>query len=328
MRRRRLVTHCHSWQLTEPFVISRGSMATSDVAIVELHEGNHVGRSETVGVLYRGETPETISRQIESVHAAIEAGAGREDLYQLLPAGGARNALDCALWDLEAKLTGVRTWQSAGMPRGGPVRTAVTIGIRPLSAYESAARRLADHPWIKIKVGHSEPVEAVRIVRHAAPNARLVVDPNQAWSIAELEAYAPAMAQLKVDLLEQPVSAGADDGLLGLNLPIPICADEAVNTIDELPHLIGRYQFINIKLDKTGGLTEALRLAHAARAQGLRLMVGCMTGGSLAMAPAMVLAQICEVVDLDGPVLQQEDWPGGIVYERGTMQPPWPAFWG
>lgn len=328
MSARKLSLHSHSWKLKEPFVIARGTQLTSEAAVVELGDGDHVGRGEAAGVLYRGETPDTIRREIEAVRGAIEAGAGRENLLKLLPAGGARNALDCALWDLEAKQTGVRAWQRAGLERGGSVTTAVTIGIRSLAAYERAARGLADHPWIKVKVDQSNPVEAVRAVRNAAPSARLVVDVNQAWSVADLKHYGPAMADLKVDLLEQPVAAGPDDALLGLKYPVPICADESVNTIDDLPRLVGRYQFINIKLDKTGGLTEALRLARAARALGLRLMSGCMCGSSLAMAPAMVLGQLCEVNDLDGPLLQSEDWPGGIVYGGGVMQPPWPAFWG
>lgn len=323
-----LVMRSHSWRLKEPFVISRGAMLTSDAALVELRQGDHIGRSETVGVLYRGETPATLKRQIDTVRAVIESGVDRQDLYQLLPAGGARNALDCALWDLEAKKTGVRVWQRAGLASNGPVTTAVTIGMRSLPEYERTARSLADHPWIKVKVGKVDPVEAVRAVRRAAPDARLVVDPNQAWSIADLVAYAPAMVELGVGLLEQPVVAEADDALLRLDYPVPICADEAVNTVDDLPRLVGRYQFINIKLDKTGGLTEALRLAQAARAHGLRLMAGCMAGGSMAMAPAMVLARLCEVVDLDGPLLQSEDWPDGIAYERGVMQPPSPQFWG
>lgn len=328
MSKRQLRIRRHAWKLKEPFVISRGAMLTSDVLIVELQEGDHLGRGEAAGVLYRPEMPETMSREIEAVREQIEAGADRDDLLQLLPPGGARNVLDSALWDLEAKQTGVPVWRRAGLQRAGAVTTAVTIGIRSLPAYELAARSLADHPWIKVKVSKNDPIEAVRVVRNAAPNARLVVDPNQAWSIEDLKRYAPAMAELKVDLLEQPVAVGADDGLLGLEYPVSICADESVNTVDDLLRLVGCYQFINIKLDKTGGLSEALRLARAARHLGLRLMVGCMCGGSLAMAPAMVLGQLCEVIDLDGPLLQSEDWPDGIVYERGVMQPPWPAFWG
>jgi len=232
------------------------------------------------------------------------------------------------LWDLEAKLGGLRAWQRAGMAQGGAVTTALTIGIRPVAAYEQAAAKLADHPWIKVKVERADPLAAIRAVRRGAPDAKLVVDANQSWSIADLRSLGPAMAELGVSLLEQPLAFGRDEELVGLDCPVPICADESINTIDDLPRLIGRYDFINIKLDKTGGLTAALDLARAAQRAGLRLMSGCMAGSSLAMAPAMVLAQICEINDLDGPWLQDEDWPEGIVYQRGVMSPPWPAFWG
>ncbi|HEY1076142.1 MAG TPA: enolase C-terminal domain-like protein, partial [Fontimonas sp.] len=271
---------------------------------------------------------QTLLRDIEGVRAAIEAGASREDLLTLLPAGGARNALDGALWDLEARRTGVRVWQRAGLARGDAITTAITIGIRGVAEYEKAALALADHPWIKIKVDSTEPLAAVRAVRRVAPRARLVVDANQAWTVDDVQRLMPELLALGVDLLEQPVKVGHDDGLQGYASPIPICADESINTAADLPGLVGRYSFINIKLDKTGGLTTALELARAAQKLGLRLMSGCMCGGSLAMAPAMVLGQLCEINDLDGPMLQVGDWDGGIVYERGVMTPPWPAFWG
>lgn len=325
---RQLRITMRSWPLKEPFVIARGTQTHADAVIVELTSGQHRGRGEAVGVPYRGETPDTLMRDISRVCVAVEAGADRKDLLQLLPAGGARNALDAALWDLEAKLTGVPVWRRAGMERGKAVTTAITIGIRPLAAYEKAATALADHPWIKIKVDRTDPVASVAAVRRCAPNSKLIVDANQAWSIAELQNHSASLVALGVDLLEQPVAVGLDEGLAGWRCPIPVCADESINTTDDLPKLLGRYDFINIKLDKTGGLTAALELARAAQKAGLRLMSGCMVGGSLAMAPAMVLAQICEINDLDGPLLQAEDWPGGIVYDHGVMSPPWPAFWG
>ena len=325
---RKLKTWAHSWPMKEPFVIARGSQTTAEVAVVELESEGCIGRGEAAGVPYRGETPDSLMREIERVRPAIEAGADRDELLRLLPAGGARNVLDAALWDLEAKLTGLRAWQRAGMDHGAAVISAVTIGIRPIEAYERAARALADHPWIKIKVDRTDPVAAVTAVRRAAPVSRLVVDANQAWSIADLRTLGPVMAKLGVDLLEQPVDKSLDEGLAGIDCPVPLCADESVHTLADLPRLLGRYSFVNIKLDKTGGLTAALQLAHAARKAGFRLMSGCMAGGSLAMAPAMVLGQLCEINDLDGPLLQAEDWPGGIVYQRGVMSPPWPAFWG
>lgn len=326
--KRTLKAYARSWRMKEPFVIARGSQSMVDAVVVELSEKGVVGRGEAVGVPYRGETPATLMVDIGRVSEAIQEGADRQELLLLMPAGGARNALDAALWDLEAKLGGLRAWQRAGMAQGGAVTTALTIGIRPVAAYEQAAARLADHPWIKVKVERVDPLAAIRAVRRGAPDAKLVVDANQSWSIADLRSLGPAMAELGVSLLEQPLAFGRDEELAGLNCPVPICADESINTIDDLPRLISRYDFINIKLDKTGGLTAALDLARAAQRAGLRLMSGCMAGSSLAMAPAMVLAQICEINDLDGPWLQDEDWPGGIVYQRGVMSPPWPAFWG
>lgn len=326
--KRRLKAEARSWPMNEPFVIARGSQDSADVVVVELTQDGTTGRGEAVGVIYAGETPETMLREIAAVQAQIEAGADRAALTGLLPAGGARNALDAALWDLEARLSGVPVWQRAGLTRGAAISTAITIGIRPLPAYRKAALALAGNEWIKIKVDRTDPIGAVRAVREAAPQARLVVDANQAWSVDELQSLMPALVELGVALLEQPVKVGLDQGLLGYQSPIPICADESINTVADLPALVGRYQFINIKLDKTGGLTTALELARAAQKLGFRLMSGCMCGSSLAMAPAMVLAQLCEINDLDGPMLQAEDWPGGIVYQNGVMSPPWPHFWG
>ncbi|MGH8506055.1 MAG: N-acetyl-D-Glu racemase DgcA [Stenotrophobium sp.] len=326
--KRTLKAFSHSWPMIEPFVIARGTQTSADVIVVEIASGNIVGRGEAAGVPYAGETPETMLQQIEQVREQIEDGVDRIGLLRLLPAGGARNALDAALWDLESKLTGVPAWRRAGLDRGEAITTAITIGIRSLPGYEKAALALAGNPWIKIKVDKTDPLNAVRAVRHAAPGAKLVVDANQAWTVDDLKNLAPTLLDLGVDLLEQPVKVGFDDGLRGYRSPIPICADESINTAADLPALVGRYSFINIKLDKTGGLTTALELARAAQKLGFRLMSGCMCGSSLAMAPSMVLAQLCEINDLDGPVLQSGDWPGGIVYDRGVMTPPWPKFWG
>jgi L-alanine-DL-glutamate epimerase-like enolase superfamily enzyme len=324
----KLTIEPRSWRLREPFVIARGTRTVANSIVVELRAGNHVGRGEAAGVPYAGETQASMTAQIESVRGAIESGITPRELTGLLPAGGARNAVDAALWDLQARQTGVRAWVRAGVPTGGAVQSAVTIGIRTPEAYETAARALADHPWLKIKVDAADPIAAVAAVRRGAPQARLIVDANQAWNLEDLARFAPALVEYRVDLLEQPLAAGRDAGLSTASSPIPVCADESVNTIDDLAHLVGRYTFINIKLDKAGGLTAALELAQAAQQLGLRLMSGCMVGASLAMAPAMVLAQRCEINDLDGAFLLAEDWPGGIVYERGNMQPPWPAFWG
>jgi L-alanine-DL-glutamate epimerase-like enolase superfamily enzyme len=326
--RRKLTIHTRSWRLKEPFVISRGSQTTSKVVIVEIEEDGHVGRGEAVGVPYRGETVPGICAQIEGVRARIEAGADRAELQTLLPWGGARNALDCALWDLEARLTGVSVWSRAEVGAPRPIATTLTLGIRSLEAYEQRAREVASYPWLKVKVGAEQALEAVAAVRRGSPKARLVVDANQAWSVRQLIEIAPRLVDLGVDLLEQPVRAEDDEALHGLKLPIPVCADEPVKTVADLPRIADRYEFVNIKLDKAGGLTAGLELAHAARAQGLRLMVGCMVGSSLGMAPAMVVAQLCEVSDLDGPLLQAEDWPDAIVYRDGVMDLPPPSLWG
>lgn len=325
---RKLSARPHAWKLKEPFVISRGVRSEARVVVVELREDGRVGRGEAAGVAYHGETPESMLAQIEQVRPAIEGGCDRRELLRLMPAGGARHAVDAALWDLEAKRTGVPVWKRAGVARWQPVESAVTIGIRDNDAYEAAARERAGFPWIKVKVGRGSPVEAVAAVRRGAPGARLIVDANQAWTLDELREYAPQLQPFAVDLLEQPLAAGTDAGLIDYASPIPLCADESLSTRDDLPGLAGRYRFVNIKLDKTGGLTDALELAAAARAAGFRLMVGCMLGGSVSVAPGMVLAQQCEVCDLDGPWLQSEDWPHGIVYEQGRMALPAPELWG
>ncbi|MFT3761194.1 MAG: dipeptide epimerase [Pseudoxanthomonas sp.] len=325
---RELLARPHAWKLKEPFAIARGVRSEARVVIVELRENGAVGLGEAGGVAYHGETPETMLAQIEQARPAIEAGCGRRELLQLLPAGGARHALDAALWDLEAKSTGVPVWRRAGMPHWEPVASAVTIGIRDVDAYEAAARERAGFPWLKVKVGPGSPLEALAAVRRGAPDARLIVDANQAWTLDQLREYVPRIQPLRVDLLEQPLAVGADAGLGDYASLIPLCADESLSTQDDLPGLVGRYQFVNIKLDKVGGLTAALELATAARAAGFRLMVGCMLGGSVSVAPGMVLAQQCEVCDLDGPWLQAEDWPHGVVYRQGRMSMPAPPLWG
>jgi len=317
------------WQLREPFIIARATYTTSDVVIVKLQDGQFVGRGEAAGVDYHGETPDSMLAQLEAIRDRIEAGLTRAELLQVLPIGGARNALDAALWDLEAKRTGRRAWDLAGIGNTREIASAMTIGIRSIEGYEKAARDLMHYRWIKIKVSAENPLACIEAVRRGAPNSRLIVDANQAWDVPTLYSLGPKLAELRVDLLEQPVKVGGDDDLVAGRSPIPVCADESIDTIDDLPRLQSRYEFVNIKLDKTGGLTAALELAHAARAAGMRLMVGCMVTGSVGMAPGMVLAQLCEVVDLDGPLLQAEDWENPIQYDRtGVMSWPSPALWG
>jgi L-alanine-DL-glutamate epimerase-like enolase superfamily enzyme len=325
----KLTVQTKYWKLSEPFVIARGTYTTSDVIIVELQDGPHIGRGEAAGVDYHGETPDSMVAQVEAVRGKIEAGVTRAELLKLLPIGGARNALDAALWDLEAKRTGRRAWDLAGVGNTREIASAMTIGIRSIEGYEKAARGLGHYRWIKIKVNNDDPLGCIEAVRRGAPNSRLIVDANQAWDVPTLYSLGPQLAKLRVDLLEQPVKVGGDKDLELGRSPIPVCADESIDTIEDLQYLKTRYEFVNIKLDKTGGLTAALELAHAARAEGMRLMVGCMVTGSVGMAPGMVLAQLCEVVDLDGPLLQAEDWENPIQYDRtGVMSWPSPKLWG
>ena len=259
--------------------------------------------------------------------AAIEAGASRAELQSLLPAGGARNALDAALWDLEAKQSGVPVWQRAGVG-SKPVASVCTIGIRSIEEYERRARELASYRWLKIKVKRIGPLDAVAAVRRGAPAARLVVDPNQAWDLRTLHALAPRSSSCASMCSSSPCRSTRATSWSPASVRFQSAPMRRSILSADLPRVQGRYDFVNIKLDKTGGLTAALELAHAARAAGMRLMVGCMNAGSVAMAPGMVVAQLCEVVDLDGPLLQAEDWPDGIVYEDGVMAWPSPRLWG
>jgi L-alanine-DL-glutamate epimerase-like enolase superfamily enzyme len=318
-----------AWELREPFTISRGTMHTADAVLVTLTDANgNVGRGEAYGIPYEGETPQSILAQLERFRARIEDGLSRTDAQSLLPHGGARCGLDLALWDLEARQTGVRAWQRARIEAPRAVTTAFTIGMRSLEATARRAGELRHLPVLKIKVDAREPLAVIRSVHAASPMARLIVDPNQSWSLALLRELAPQLADLNVVLLEQPLPVGGDDGLEDYDCPLPVCADEVIHDLADLPRAIGRYDVVNIKLDKSGGLTEALALAHAALAADLRLMVGCMAGSSLAMAPAAIVAQLCDFVDLDGPLLQKDDWPHALEYANGRMSFPDPALWG
>lgn len=316
------------WPLHEPFEISRGVQRDTPSILVEIRGPRARGRGEGIGVNYAGETLDSMIAQIETIVPALRAGITRIELAALLPAGGARCAVDSALWDLEAKTTGVPAWQRAGLNGLAPVDTVYSIGIRSLAEYETTAARYAAFAMLKVKVADTDPVAAVRAVRAGAPDSGLIIDPNQAWSIDRLKALAPAMADLGVVLLEQPIPVGAEEGLVGYRCPVPLCADELIQDRRDLVRAAGRFDVVNIKLDKTGGLTEGLALADEAEALGLKLMVGCMAGSSLAMAPAHLLAQRCAYVDIDGPLLQSEDWPDGLVYRDGVVQPPTAAFWG
>ena len=318
-----------AWPMREPFAIARGVQTDQPTVIVTLHDAQgRRGRGEGCGVDYAGETPASMISELEALRGRIEAGISRGELCDLLPPGGARCALDAALWDLEAKQTGTGVFARAGIVAPKAVATAYTIGIRDLAAYKATARAYADYPVLKIKVAGDDPLAAIAAVRRGAPKPALIVDANQSWSVAQLKALAEPLSRMGVVLLEQPIPVGAEAGLDGYASPIWLAADELINDRSDLARAKGRFSVINIKLDKTGGLTEALALAAEAKAQGFELMVGCMAGSSLSMAPAMVLAQSCRFVDLDGPLLQSEDWPDGMTYTTGIVSPPDPHFWG
>ena len=297
-------------------MISRGSKTEAEVVVAEIAAGAHRGRGEAVPYGRYGETAASVLAQIEGVRAQVEAGLDRAGLQELLPSGAARNALDCALWDLEAKRAGVRAWTLAGRARVDPVKTCFTISLGSAAEMAEAARANARRPILKLKIAGPDDVDAVAAVRNAAPRTRLIVDVNEGLSFDELRRLAPELARLDVKLLEQPLAAGEDAVLEGYESPVPLCADESVHTRAELAVCAGRYGLINIKLDKTGGLTEALALAAEARARGFRLMVGCMVATSLAMAPALILAQGAAFVDLDGPLLLARDRQPGLLDHR------------
>jgi len=316
-----------NWPLHKPFKISRDVHMHSETIVCEVRDGKLAGRGEAAGVSYAGETQASIQQQIEDVAAEISAGISRKDLQALLPPGGARNAVDCALWDLEAKRSGKTIWELLGWePR--PVTTVYTVGIDDAENMQKDAAAHSDCPIIKVKVGIGDPLEQISAIRAGAPDSAIVIDANQAWTVADLERYALPLKELGVEMIEQPMSKLADDALRGYDSPLPLCADESCATTADLDRLRGLYSMVNIKLDKTGGLTEALALADKALAMGFELMVGNMLGSSLAMAPSFVIAQRCRYVDIDGPLLQSEDCEHAMHYEHGLVDVFTPELWG
>jgi len=334
----RMRVDTESWAYKVPFRVSRGAVDALDVIVVTLTDADgHAGRGEAAGVDYDGETIPLLCAQLEAARAAIEGMPGRRgaalegvvrELAALLPPGGARNAVDCALWDLRAKQGRTTVWELADMPNPRRLTTSITLGIDTDEAIAAGARRYAGWPLIKVKVDAERPLDAVRLVHAVSPAAGLIVDPNQAWSCDLLNRLAPEMQSLGVVLVEQPVPRDEDETLRGYVGTLRLAADESVADRSGLAKVKHLYQVVNIKLDKTGGLTEALALARDARVLGLEVMVGCMAGTSLAMAPGMVVGQLAEFVDLDGPLLHAEDREHGIGYDRGLMQLPTAALWG
>lgn len=318
------------WPAREVLRITGHSFSGFDVVVVQIGRDGCIGQGEALGVYYLGDTAESVMAAVESARDAVEQGAGRRELLDLLPAGGARHAIDSALWDLECKLSGVRCWTRAGT-EALALQAQLTLGIED-SAEETGrkAARLASFPHLKLKVDADDPMSRVRAVRRARPDARLVVDANQAWSFDDLVAHSEELAALDVYMVEQPLARGHDQQLSGYRCPVPLCADESCLDETELLIAAERYQFLNIKLDKVGGLTAGLSLARKARQRGMRLMVGCMGGTSLSMAPAHVLACTgpCEVADLDGPLWLRSDRLPSIGYVNGLMAPFGPEVWG
>jgi L-alanine-DL-glutamate epimerase-like enolase superfamily enzyme len=316
------------WPLARQFTISRGSKAVAETVLVEIEENGRLGRGECVPYRRYGETPAAVIDTITAIAGDIEAGLGRAALQQRLPPGAARNALDCALWDLKAKAVGVPVWRLAGSLAPRPTITAETIALDTPQVMAAAAARLSERPLIKIKVGAEDVLERVGAVRAVAPQARLVVDANEAWDLALLERTAGMLAALGVEVIEQPLPASQDACLRDVAGAPALCADESCHTVADLETLPNAYRMINIKLDKAGGLTEALRLTAAARARGLDVMIGCMVATSLGIAPAMLLAGEAKIVDLDGPLWLAHDRNPALRFADGWIYPPDPALWG
>ena len=315
------------YPLIRPFRIARGTKTAADVVTVTIGEGAAVGRGEAVPYPRYGETIEGTLGQIGQARTLIEQGGERAELLEALPPGAARNALDCALWDLEAALSGRDVATMIGGPALRAMASALTVVIDEPGAMARAAM-LADAPVLKIKVDAEDPEAQIRAVRAAAPLADLIVDPNESWDRGLMEAIQPVLVEARVGLLEQPVPAEADEWLEYFSPSVPVCADESVHVAADLEIVARRYQAVNVKLDKAGGLTAALELVEAARARGLGVMTGCMVSSSLSIAPALHIAMVSDFVDLDGPVWLREDWPDGVTMDGGLILPPRAGFWG
>ena len=317
------------WPLAGAFTISRGSKTESRVVVAELSDGTHRGRGESVPYRRYGETADGIVAAIEAMRPRLAQGLDRTALQLAMPHGAARNALDCAYWDVNAKAAGRPAYELAGIPTPAALTTAYTISLGTLAAMAEAAERAAWRPLLKVKLGGGDDDgKRIAAVRRAAPRAELIVDVNEGWREDDLAQNLAACADAGVTLVEQPLPEGRDDALAHMKREIPVCADESVHDCTSLDAIAGKYDAVNVKLDKAGGLTEALALAAAAERLGLTVMVGCMVATSLAMAPAMLVAQRARVVDLDGPLLLAKDRPDGLRYDGSLVYPPTSALWG
>lgn len=316
------------WPVAGSFTIARGSKSEAHVVTVTIGDGGYEGRGECVPYPRYGESVPQVMSALEAARASVEAGLARDDIASVIGPHAARNALDCALWDLAAKRAARPVWELAGLPPPVATVTAFTLSLDTPAAMGEAAARAANRPLLKLKLGREGDEDRLVEVRRNAPASRLIVDANEGWRPENLEVMLAACAGVGVELVEQPLPADDDEALRGLARPVPVCADESAHGIGSLDALTGKYDAINIKLDKTGGLTPAIALARAARARGLRVMVGCMLATSLSMAPAMLLAPLADVIDLDGPLLLAKDRDPAIRYESSLMYPPPPALWG
>lgn len=321
----RIETHVETWPIRGRFTIARGAKTEAEVVLAEVWSEGVRGRGECVPYPRYGET---VAEVVAAISGVDSEGLTRSRLQTLLPAGAARNALDCALWDLDAKRSGRPVWRLSGLAEPKPLITAYTLSLDTPEKMGQAARESALRPLLKLKLSGAGDLERVRAVRANAPRSALIVDANEGWSIEEYRMLAPDLSGLGVTLIEQPFRVGEDGALAELDRPLPVCADESCHTSDDLARIAGAYDAINIKLDKSGGLTEALALRRAAEAMGFKIMVGCMVATSLSMAPAFLLAQGVDWVDLDGPLLLAEDRTPGLAYRGSTIYPPEPELWG
>jgi L-alanine-DL-glutamate epimerase-like enolase superfamily enzyme len=324
----RLSVSRRSWPLAQPFAISRGSRTVAEVVVAEIFDGDFRGRGECVPYPRYGESVDSVVAALEGMRGAVFSGLDRDALQQAMPPGAARNALDAAFWDLDAKRFDRRVADLAGIGPLRPLVTAYTLSLDTPERMGAAAAKERERPLLKLKLTGDGDLARVEAVRRAAPASRLIVDANEGWTVRHFAELAPALAELGVELIEQPLPAGDDAALADLPHPIPVCADEACHVAADLDRLVDKYDAINIKLDKTGGLTEALELAAGARERGFAIMVGCMIGSSLAMAPACLVAQQASVVDLDAPLLLAADRVPGLRYDGSLVHPPEPALWG
>jgi L-alanine-DL-glutamate epimerase-like enolase superfamily enzyme len=316
------------WPIAGSFAISRGAKTEAAVVVAELTDGSYRGRGECVPYARYGETVEGVAAAIEAMAADIAGGMDPDRLQSAMRPGAARNALDCALWDLAAKRAGRPVHELLGLPAPKPLTTAYTISLATPEAMAQAAASNAERALLKVKLGGADDPARILAVRRAAPRAELIVDANEGWMPDDLARNLAACAEAGVTLVEQPLPADRDDALAGFAHPLPVCADESVHAGASLAALVGKYDAVNIKLDKAGGLTEALTMTKEAERLGFTIMVGCMVATSLAMAPAMLVAQRARVVDLDGPLILARDRPDGLNYEGSRIHPPGPALWG